>query len=247
MKSFGNGSARGSAWPGPSGGSTRRSATFPPQATPRSRPTASAGSSSSRTTWARPWPSTTGHHGVAAAGTRSTAFTRPCESLQTRNAERPWQPAYDLQTAVNDLFNQPNLDITADVNVVSPLFDQNLVTTGPIYRKGYWSQVTAGPKTGFGLLPSDDGIQFYNSQLLTSMTPITDFQNQSSSKTRRDAGRPSSTSSSATSIDAAQLTVYTALRTNGLALGPAYNHNIDAQICSAPAPGGGLDRAGSPA
>ena len=87
-------------------------------------------------------------------------------SLQTRNSERPWQPSWDLQTAVNDLFNQPNLDITADVNIVSPLFDQNLVTTGPVYRKGYWSQVTAGPKTGFGLLPSDDGIAFYNSQLL---------------------------------------------------------------------------------
>ena len=99
-------------------------------------------------------------------------------SLQTRNSERPWQPSWDLQNAVNDLFNQPNLDITADVNVVSPLFDQNLVTTGPVYRKGYWSQVTAGPKTGFGLLPSDDGIFFYNSQLLTSVTPITDFQNQ---------------------------------------------------------------------
>ena len=52
------------------------------------------------------------------------------------------------------------------------------MTSGPVYRKGYWSQVTAGPKTGFGLLPSDDGIAFYNSQLLTSVTPITDFQNQ---------------------------------------------------------------------
>ena len=100
------------------------------------------------------------------------------KSLQTRNNERPWQPSWDLQNAVNDLFNQPNLDITADVNIVSPLFDQNLVTSGPVYRKGYWSQVTAGPKTGFGLLPSDDGIFFYNSQLLTSTTPITDFQNQ---------------------------------------------------------------------
>ena len=50
--------------------------------------------------------------------------------------------------------------------------------TGPVYRKGYWSQVTAGPKTGFGLLPSDDGIAFYNKQTLVSVTPITDFQNQ---------------------------------------------------------------------
>ena len=103
------------------------------------------------------------------------------KSLQTRNSERPWRPSWDLQNAVNDLFNQPNLDITADISVVAPAFDQNLVTTGPVFRKGYWSQVTAGPKTGFGLLPSDDGIFFYNSQLLTTATPITDFQNQMAS------------------------------------------------------------------
>ena len=38
--------------------------------------------------------------------------------------------------------------------------------------------VTAGPKTGFGLLPADAGIAFYNSQSLTSVTPIHDFQQQ---------------------------------------------------------------------
>ncbi len=38
--------------------------------------------------------------------------------------------------------------------------------------------VTAGPKTGFGLLPRDDGISFFNSQTLTSVTPIWDFQQQ---------------------------------------------------------------------
>jgi hypothetical protein len=164
------------------------------------------------------------------------------QSLQTRNTERPWPPAYDLQAAIADLFDQPNLDITADVSVVSPLFDQNLVTSGPIYRKGYWAQVTAGPKTGFGLLPSDDGISFYNSQMLTSSTPIYDFQNrlEQDPQGRRAAKLYVF---SLTSIDAAQLTVYTTLRSSGLALAPAYNHSIDAQLCSAPAPGGGLTRA----
>jgi len=162
-------------------------------------------------------------------------------SLQAHNQDRPWQPAWELQTAVNDLFNQPNLDITADVNVVQPVFDQNLVTTGPVYRKGYWSQVTAGPKTGFGLLPSDDGIAFYNSQLLTSATPITDFQNQIASDPQ---GRRAAKlyEFSATSVDAAQLTVYTVLRASGLTIWPAYNHNIDASICSSPESGGGFGR-----
>ena len=137
-------------------------------------------------------------------------------SLQTHNQDRPWQPAWELQTAINDLFNQPNLDITADVTVVQPVFDQNLVTSGPVYRKGYWSQVTAGPKTGFGLLPSDDGIAFYNSQLLTSVTPITDFQNQIASDPQ---GRKAAKlyEFSATSLDSAQLTIYTVLRASGLA------------------------------
>ena len=164
------------------------------------------------------------------------------KSLQTRNSERPWQPSWDLQNAVNDLFNQPNLEITADLNIVSPLFDQNLVTSGPVYRKGYWSQVTAGPKTGFGLLPSDDGISFYNSQLLNSATPITDFQNQMASDPQGKRA-VKLYQFSATSYDAAQLTVYTVLRTSGLSIWPAYNHyNIDASVCSTPTAGGGFGR-----
>ncbi len=87
------------------------------------------------------------------------------------------------------MFNQPNIDIAADVNTVSPLFNANLVETGPVFRKGYWSQVTAGPKTGFGLLPSDDGIAFYNKQTLVSVTPITDFQNQIAADPQGPAGR----------------------------------------------------------
>ncbi|MGC8642603.1 MAG: hypothetical protein ACP5XB_22325 [Isosphaeraceae bacterium] len=162
-------------------------------------------------------------------------------SLRTRNAQRPWQPSNDLQTAVNDLFNRPNLDITADISVVQPVFEQNLVTTGPVYRKGYWSQVTAGPKTGFGLLASDNGIAFYNSQLLTSVTPITDFNNQVASDPQGQRATKLYTFS-ATSYDWSQLTVYTILTTTGLVITPASSHNINAVICSAPTAGGGFGR-----
>jgi hypothetical protein len=164
------------------------------------------------------------------------------DSLNQRNAERPWQPSADLETAVNDLFNQPNLDVTADLSIVSPLFDQNLVVSGPIYRKGYWSQVTAGPKTGFGLLASDDGIAFYNSQMLQSATPITDFQNQiaSDQQGQRAAKLYQFT---ATTFDQAEQTIYAVLRTTGLSLTPASTHNVNAQICSAPQQGKGLARA----
>ncbi len=184
------------------------------------------------------------YHGATTVAKRQDGLKRvhdALRSLQTHNQGRPWQPAGELQTAVNDLFNQPNLDITADVNVVQPVFDQNLVTTGPVYRKGYWSQVTAGPKTGFGLLPSDDGIAFYNSQLLTSATPITDFQNQIASDPQGQRA-VKLYGFSATSYDWAQLTIYTVLRSSGLVIWPAYNHNIDAAICSTPAAGGGFGR-----
>jgi hypothetical protein len=179
------------------------------------------------------------YDGAATVVQRQAALDRvhkALRSLQTGNQQVAWQPSWDLQSAVNDLFNQPNLDVTADVNVVSPIFDQNLVTTGPIYRKGYWSQVTAGPKTGFGLLPSDDGIAFYNSQLLTSVTPITDFQRQIASDPQ---GRRAAKlyEFSATTLDSSQLTVYTYLRTTGLAATPAQTHSVDAQICSTPEAG----------
>src|SRR5262249_22101213 len=82
--------------------------------------------------------------------------------LDAGNRGRPWGPSLALESALNDLFNQPNLDASADVFTLSPALNQEVVETGPIFFKGQLSYVTAGPKTGFGLLPSDDGIAFYN-------------------------------------------------------------------------------------
>ncbi len=123
---------------------------------------------------------------------RQTALHRIHESLRTlkqQNQGWSWQPSLELSAAVNDLFNRPNLDIAADVATVAPVFDANLVQSGPVTRKGYTSMVTAGPKTGFGLLPSDDGIAFYNSQSMVSVTPIWDFQQQIAAGPARPSGR----------------------------------------------------------
>jgi hypothetical protein len=162
--------------------------------------------------------------------------------LDRLNQNRPWWPSRELQSAVSDLFNQPNLDVSADVSIVSPYFDATLVQTGPIYRKGYWSQVTAGPKTGFGLLASDNGIAFFNKQSLVSVTPITDFQNQIAQDPQ---GRRAAKlyNFSATSYDWSELTVTTVLTTWGLSLSPNSTHNIDAAISACPVEGGGLGRA----
>jgi hypothetical protein len=167
---------------------------------------------------------------------------RTLATLSERNATQPWQPAAELQDAINGLFNQPNLDITADLSIVQPIFDNNLVTTGPVYRKGYWSQVTAGPKTGFGLMSSDQGIAFYNSQALQSTTPITDFQQQIAADEQGQRAAKMY-QFSATSFDWAEQTIFALLSPAGLSLTPSSTHNVNIQVCSAPQPGGGLTRA----
>ena len=175
---------------------------------------------------------------------RQAALHRVHDSLKLLkegNQSRSWSPSGELQAAVNDLFNRPNIDVAADVNTVAPLFNANLVESGPVFRKGYWSQVTAGPKTGFGLLPSDDGIAFYNKQSLVSVTPITDFQNQIASDPQGQRAAKLY-QFSATSYDWSELTITTVLRPSGLTITPSSTHNIDAAVCSAPTEGGGLGR-----
>ena len=143
---------------------------------------------------------------------------------------------------MNDLFNRPNLDITVDLNTVSPFLNADLVQSGPVERKGYISQVTAGPKTGFGLMSSDDGIAFYNKQLFTSVTPVWDFNNRVAS----DAQGQRATKLyqfNATTYDWAELTITTVLRGTGLQIWPSYAHNIDAAIGSVPTQGHELGRA----
>jgi hypothetical protein len=163
------------------------------------------------------------------------------KALDRSNANHPWVASQTLENAVNDLFNRPNLDVAADAATVSPLFNVNLVTSGPVERKGYISQVTAGPKTGFGLMNSDQSIAFYNSQVFTSVTPIWDFQNQIAADPQGQRAAKLY-QFSATSLDQAQLTVTTQITTNGLVLTPSYTHAIDASICSVPTPGGGFGR-----
>jgi len=163
-------------------------------------------------------------------------------SLRNDDQRRSWVPSIALQQALDDLYNQPNLDVSADVATLAPVLNQNLVTTGPIERKGYISQVTAGPKTGFGLLHSDDGIAFYNSQLMTSVTPIWDFYNkmQQDQQGRRAAKLYVF---GATSVDSSELTVTAVLRPSGLSLQQAYAHNTNATITSDKTQGNGLGRA----
>jgi hypothetical protein len=163
-------------------------------------------------------------------------------TLSSGNRKQTWWPSAELEAAVNDLFNRPNLDISADVNTVSPLFDAELVQSGPVERKGYISQVTAGPKTGFGLMTSDDGIAFYNKQQFTSVTPVWDFNNRMASDPRGQRA-VKLYQFNATTINWSELTITTVLRGSGLQIWPSYTHNIDASITSVPTQGRDLGRA----
>jgi hypothetical protein len=176
---------------------------------------------------------------------RHSALQKIHDSLHTLSAgnqKQPWWPSTELEAAVHDLFNRPNLDIAADVNIVGPLFNADLVQTGPVLRKGYISQVTAGPKTGFGLMTSDDGIAFYNKQQFTSVTPVWDFQNRITADPQGQRAAKLY-SFNATTYDSAELTITTVLRPSGLQIAPSYVHSIDAAITSAPTCGKDTGRA----
>ncbi|HEV3168316.1 MAG TPA: hypothetical protein VGZ22_30205 [Isosphaeraceae bacterium] len=162
-------------------------------------------------------------------------------ALRSTNESHPWSLSSDLESALSDLFNGRNLDLTADAAALAPVINQNLVTDGPVFFRGQWSYVTAGPKIGFGLLASDDGVGFFNSQRLTSTTNIQGFNEQME---RDPRGRKATKlyHFDASSVDGSQLTMNAVIRTDGLHLWPSYQHNVAATIGSAPTEGNGLGR-----
>ena len=182
-----------------------------------------------------------GYESAKSVQARQDALNTLHTALDSLRATHPWSYAAELQTAADDLFNAPNLDVSADVASLFPVLSAQVVNSGPIVRGGYISQVTAGPYAGFGLLYSDQGIAFTNSQYLTSVTPITDFQNQiaSDQKGKRAAKLYNF---SANSFDNGLLTVTALLTPFGVQIRPTPGHNVDARICSTPTQGNGLAR-----
>jgi hypothetical protein len=184
------------------------------------------------------------YEGATNVSARLTALGRMNAAIRIidqGNKTQVWAPAQMLEAAVLDLYERPNVNAVADVQTVSRRLSQDVAVTGPIFRQGLWSYVTAGPKTGFGLLWSDDGLAFFNSQLLTSVTPITTFQNQMEQdpKGRRAAKMYHF---GATSVDASEMTITAILRPSGLQLIPNSTHDTNATITSSKVPGKGFNR-----
>jgi hypothetical protein len=163
-------------------------------------------------------------------------------SLRKTNQSASWTYSTELQQAVDSLYNLPNFDVSADVASVTPFLSNNVVVSGPIYRDGYVSEVTAGPKTGFGLMASDDGIAFYNSQLASTATPITDFQQQLQSD-KRGQKIAKLYYFTAASFDNPNLTILAVIRpSTGLSLSSSYAHSVSAAFNALPIEGKGLAR-----
>jgi hypothetical protein len=155
------------------------------------------------------------------------------ETLKQSNQSHGWGPAGELLAALNEFVDQPNVHIRADLATVRPLFERDIITTGPVPRKQYVAQLTAGPKTGFSLLTSDDGVAFFNSQRYTAATEVWDFHDQLAAD-ERGQRVARMYHFECTTFDYAELSITTVLSTEGVALRPCYHHTIDARITSEP-------------
>jgi hypothetical protein len=211
--------------------------------------TADAGAQGNRDRWVRfvgedLGSALRGYEGASEVRDRRAALAKvytALNNLQARNQAVGWGPSVELQAAVNDLYNGPNLQATADPASVAPKLANYVAQSGPVVRKGQTSYVTAGPYLGFGLMASDDGIMFYNSQAVSSVTPINGFQQQleDDRKGRRAAKLYQF---NATSYDQSTLTIIAVLRPSGLQLFPQSTHGVDAAVGATPQPGKGLAR-----
>ena len=130
---------------------------------------------------------------------------------------------------------EPNLAVVADLASLRPALEQTFITDGPITRKGYTSQITAGPRSGFGLISSDDAIVFYNKQKLSGITPIWDFQ-QKLMEQPMGCIIGKIYEFHATTTDRAEATLVVAIRNDGMSITPSNTHNIGLEIWSIPQP-----------
>lgn len=169
------------------------------------------------------------------------ALRKALDTLNRTTSTARWVPASTLQGALAGVFDRPNVEAAADVWTLSRYLRQNVVNSGPVYRNGQVSQVTAGPHTGFGLLASDGGIAFYNRQAMSATTPIRGFQEQVASD-RRGRRAAKLYYFTATSYNQGETVVTAILRPTGLDLDTRTLNNISATVCALPQPGKGLTR-----
>jgi hypothetical protein len=162
--------------------------------------------------------------------------------LGTRNRQSAWPPSSQLQSALVGLFDRPNLEATADVWTLAPFLSQNIVQPGPIYRNGQVAYVTPGAKTGFGLMASNDGVAFFNRQLMRADTQIRGFQEQIAADQKGQRAAKMYQFGAATT-NTGETTAVVVVRPSGLSLNVNSTNNVQLCLTSAPQAGGGFGRA----
>jgi hypothetical protein len=157
-------------------------------------------------------------------------------SLRWTQANYPWAPAGDLAGALHGMLDTPNVQIVADPNILSPFLNQQIVNPEIIFFRGQTSYVQPGYRTGFGLMHSNDGIAFYNSQWSHSTTPVTDFQQQVASDPQ---GRQAANmyQFGATIYNTNHVTATAILTPDGLVVYPQNAPNVSAAFGLTPQPG----------
>lgn len=161
--------------------------------------------------------------------------------LNDRLEELQWPDAREIIEAIESRWESPNLLITVSAEGLKPLLDRSIVNNEAIQYKGRVSYVTPGDKQGFGLIPSDDSLAFYVRQAMTSVTPVTDFEQQvQSNQGGRILTRAYALGN--TIQNDSILTMSFAVRPTGVAMTPSYENNVQPQLSIAPRQGGGLTR-----
>ncbi len=178
---------------------------------------------------------------VAARRAACDQIDQALETLRQVNQQARWTPSYQLSAALAALFEQPNVEATADLPTVTPYLSHDVAITGYIARRGQVAQVTAGQKTGFALVPSDNGIAFYNSQLLTAYTPIRGFNEQVASDPQGQQAAQMYYFCAST-LDYSEMRVTSVLRPTGLDLYFDPAHNVQFLVNAVPTAGHNLMR-----
>ncbi|MBI1325357.1 hypothetical protein GC170_19505 [bacterium] len=161
---------------------------------------------------------------------------------RTRLQTTPWPDAQAILDTITSRWESPNMIVTVAAEGLRPMLDRGIVTPDPVFYKGRTSYVTPRERYGYGLIPSTDAISFYIRQAMTSVTPVTDFEQQvEANRGGRILTRAYALGN--TIQNDSLLTMSFAIRPSGVAMAPSYQNNARPNLSVTPRQGGGITRA----
>lgn len=164
------------------------------------------------------------------------------QELERRGRSVAWPDADQIIATIKSRWEAPNFLLTVSAEGLRPLLDRGIVNNEAIIFKGRTSYVTPRERYGYGLIPTPDAISFYIQQAMTSVTPVTDFEQQvANNQGGRILTRAYNLSN--TIQNDSILTMSVAVRPSGVAMTPSYQNNVRPNLGIGPRSGGGLTRA----